>query len=206
MTITAVFLMAQAVVLVVTVLGQRDAVASANSAEVYDLPTVAASDVRYTTRLVQVGLKQVYLNSLVKRSGQSEAVKKYSEQEANFTEQTLTKVREFASRKNIIIPAELTEDELKSLQPDHTLSGLEVDKKYLSLTTRSYQSLVEDLRFAKITDPELKSFYENHYPQLLLQVSNSNQPRAELRKQVEAYERQQKVLNKIAAKTKKIKK
>ncbi len=101
--------------------------------------------------------------------------------------ETEEKLKELATKKNVILPADVSNKEQKQKEDLMRKTGIEFDRSYIDITVNDYNKDIKDYgRAAKYaTDPEVKSFASNSLALLYTHLDSARNLQKVMKKKID---------------------
>lgn len=114
------------------------------------------------------GMMEVELGKMAADKGKNQQVKDFGNMMVTDHSKANDNLKDIASKKNIDVPASLTEDQRKDVDKLSKKSGSDFDKAYVDMMVDDHKKDVNAFKKAsgKLTDNDLKTFATNTLPTL----------------------------------------
>jgi putative membrane protein len=114
------------------------------------------------------GMMEVKLGEIAQKNGSDAAVKNFGKMMVEDHSKLNDEFKALAARKNITLPASVTEDQQDHIDKLSKETGNDFDKDYVSMMVDDHQKDIDEFKDArdKINDPDIKDFINNALPVL----------------------------------------
>jgi putative membrane protein len=114
------------------------------------------------------GMMEVELGNLAQQKAKNQRVKDFGKMMVDDHTQANNTLKDIASRKNIAVPATITDDQKKEMDKLSKKSGADFDKAYVDMMVEDHKKDIDAFKKAtdKVGDNDIKNFVTNTLPTL----------------------------------------
>ena len=114
------------------------------------------------------GMMEVELGNLAQQKAKNQRVKDFGKMMVDDHTQANNNLKDIASRKNIAVPATITDDQKKEMEKLSKKSGADFDKAYVDMMVEDHKKDIDAFKKAtdKVGDNDIKNFATNTLPTL----------------------------------------
>jgi putative membrane protein len=125
-------------------------------------------DYKFVKEAASGGISEVEIGELAKQKGVSQAVRDFGDRMATDHKKANDELKEIASKKGAVIPAQLSRSENSTMNRLQKLNGAEFDKAYASAMVKDHKADVKAFKDAAddVKDPDVKAFAQKMIPKL----------------------------------------
>ncbi len=129
---------------------------------------VGDDEINFVKEAATGGIMEMELGKMAADKGKNQQVKDFGNMMVTDHSQANDNLKDIASKKNIDVPASLTEDQRKDVDKLSKKSGSDFDKAYVDMMVDDHKKDVIAFKKAsgKLTDNDLKNFATNTLPTL----------------------------------------
>jgi putative membrane protein len=122
----------------------------------------------FTADAATGGMMEVELGKLAEQKATSQAVKDFGKMMVEDHSKINDTLKSIASKKNIDLPAAITDDQRKDVDKLSKKSGSDFDKAYVDMMVDDHQKDIDAFKKAEgdVTDNDIKNFITNSLPVL----------------------------------------
>ena len=116
----------------------------------------------------QGGMMEVELGNIAMKNGGTQAVKEFGKMMVDDHTKINDQLKDLASKKNVDLPATVSDHQQKDIDKLTKETGKEFDKDYVSMMVKDHKDDIDAFKKAedKISDRDYKSFISNALPTL----------------------------------------
>ena len=120
----------------------------------------------FVTEAATGGMMEVELGNLAQQKAASQQVKEFGKMMVDDHSKANDNLKDIASKKNIDLPASLTDDERKDIEKLSKKSGADFDKSYVDMMVKGHKKTIDVFKkaSASVGDNDVKSFAANTLP------------------------------------------
>ena len=114
------------------------------------------------------GMMEVELGNLAQQKAKNQRVKDFGKMMVDDHTQANNNLKDIASRKNIAVPASITDDQKKEMEKLSKKSGADFDKAYVDMMVEDHKKDIDAFKKAtdKVGDNDIKNFATGTLPTL----------------------------------------
>lgn len=114
----------------------------------------------------QGGMMEVELGKIAMKNGGTQAVKNFGKMMVDDHTKINDQLKDLAAKKNVDLPATVSDDQQKDIDKLSKETGKEFDKDYVSMMVKDHKDDIDAFKKAedKISDSDYKSFISNALP------------------------------------------
>lgn len=122
----------------------------------------------FATGAATGGMEEVELGNMAMQKGKSQAVKDFGKMMVDDHTKANNELKDLAAKKNIDLPASLTDDQKKDVDMLSKKSVADFDKTYVDMMVADHKKDIAEFKDAqgKVSDNDIKSFATNTLPTL----------------------------------------
>lgn len=135
--------------------------------------TVSENDSKFMVEAANGGMMEVQLGNIAKEKGTSQKVKDFGEMMVTDHSKANDELKAIANRKNVTLPATVSDDKQKMIDDLSKKTGTDFDKAYMKMMVDDHQEDVEAFEKAAgdVTDTDVKAFAASTLPVLRKHLS-----------------------------------
>ena len=120
----------------------------------------------FTAEAATGGMMEVELGNIAQKKAKSQPVKDFGKMMADDHTKVNNNLKDIALKKNIDIPASITDDQRKDIDKLSKKSGDDFDKAYVNMMVDDHKKDIEEFKKAlgKVSDNDIKNFITNTLP------------------------------------------
>lgn len=131
--------------------------------------TMVGDDAKdFSKEAAQGGMMEVQLGNIAMKNGGTQAVKDFGKMMVDDHTKINDQLKDLASKKNVDLPAMVSDDQQKDIDKLNKETGKEFDKDYVSMMVKDHKDDIDAFKKAedKISDSDYKTFISNVLPTL----------------------------------------
>jgi putative membrane protein len=139
-----------------------------SSADTSKMAMVGDDAKDFSKEAAQGGMMEVQLGNLAMKNGGTQAVKDFGKMMVDDHTKINDQMKDLASKKNVDLPATVSDDQQKDIDKLSKKTGKEFDKDYVSMMVKDHKDDIDAFKKAqdKISDNDYKTFISNALPTL----------------------------------------
>lgn len=139
-----------------------------SSADTSKMAMVGDDAKDFSKEAAQGGMMEVQLGNLAMKNGGTQAVKDFGKMMVDDHTKINDQMKDLASKKNVDLPAAVSDDQQKDIDKLSKETGKEFDKDYVSMMVKDHKDDIDAFKKAqdKISDNDYKTFISNALPTL----------------------------------------
>lgn len=120
----------------------------------------------FVTEAATGGMMEVELGNLAQQKATSQQVKEFGKMMVDDHSKANNNLKDIASKKNIDLPASITDEERKDIDKLSKKSGADFDKSYVDMMVKGHKKTIDIFKkaSANVGDNDVKSFATNTLP------------------------------------------
>ena len=120
----------------------------------------------FVTEAATGGMMEVELGNLAQQKATSQQVKEFGKMMVDDHSKANDNLKDIASKKNIDLPASITDEERKDIDKLSKKSGADFDKSYVDMMVKGHKKTIDVFKKASadVGDNDVKSFAANTLP------------------------------------------
>ncbi len=142
--------------------------ASSSSSDTLKQATVGDDAKDFSKEAAQGGMMEVQLGKIAMENGGTQAIKNFGKMMVDDHTKINDQLKDLASKKNVDLPASVSEGQQKDIDKLSKETGKKFDKDYVSMMVKDHKDDIDAFKKAqdKISDNDYKNFISNALPTL----------------------------------------
>ena len=130
--------------------------------------SLSEADMKFAVFAADAGIKEVELGQVAQKNASTDRVKKLAEQMVNDHSKANEELKALAVKKNITLPAKMSDKHQKDFEKLINLKGTEFDEAYIEEMIKDHEMVIKayEKQSEKGNDPELKAWATSKLPTL----------------------------------------
>lgn len=141
---------------------------ASSSSDTTKMAMVGDDAKNFSKDAAQGGMMEVQLGNIAMKNGGTQAVKAFGKMMVDDHTKINDQLKDLASKKNVDLPAAVSDDQQKDIDKLSKETGKQFDKDYVSMMIKDHKADIDAFKKneQKISDADYKSFISNALPTL----------------------------------------